>query len=396
MNYILFDESIVRTNLLPLTFMRPVADIRIGILTIREKWEKHLKAKTSTLTDPYLSKKYPILKERVNVLINGSVCPNEEIVTAIKNLKANQIIVNNDTIIALHVTEDELDKIGDPTTEGIEEITVKETPLKVNHTWEIFSKNGMAIEDDFKLITKGRKSQLLSKTNHVFGEENIFVEKGARVECVVINATQGPVYIGKNSEIMEGSLIRGPFALCEHAQVKMAAKIYGPTTIGPYCRVGGEVNNSVMFGYSNKAHDGFLGHSVISEWCNLGADTNTSNLKNTYDAVRLWSYGKQTFINTHLQFCGLIMGDHSKCAINTMFNTGTVVGVNANIFGAGFQRNFIPSFTWGMSSSHMNYTLNKALEVAEIVYKRRNLVFDPVEQELLSCVYNLTLKNKHL
>ena len=396
MNYILFDESIVRTNLLPLTFMRPVADIRIGILTIREKWERYLKSTTSTLTDPYLSKKFPILKERENILINGSVCPTEEIVSVIKKLKPNQTVVYNDTIIALHVTEDDLDRIGDSSAEGIEEIAIKEAPLKINHTWEIFSKNGIALSDDFTLLTKGRKSQPLSKTNHVFGEENIFVEKGAKVECAVLNAVTGPIYIGKDTEIMEGSLIRGPFALCDNAQIKMASKIYGPTTVGPYCRVGGEVNNSVLFGFSNKAHDGFLGHSVIAEWCNLGADTNTSNLKNTYDNVRLWSYGKQTFINTHLQFCGLIMGDHSKCAINTMFNTGTVVGVNANIFGPGFQRNFIPSFTWGGTSGHLNYTLNKAIEVAEIVFKRRHFSFNQIERDLLANVYNLTLKNKHL
>ena len=396
MNYILFDESIVRTNLLPLTFMRPVADIRIGILTIREKWEKYLKTTTSTLTDPYLSKKFPILKERENVLINGSVCPTAEIVEVIKKLKPNQTVVYNDTIIALHVTEDDLDSIGDPSSGGIEEIAISGAPLKINHTWEIFSKNGIALNDDFQLLTKGRKSQVLSDTNKVFGTEHVFVEKGAKVECAVINATSGPVYIGKDAEIMEGSLIRGPFALCDNAQIKMAAKIYGPTTIGPYCRVGGEVNNSVLFGFSNKAHDGFLGHSVIAEWCNLGADTNTSNLKNTYDTVRLWSYGKQTFINTHLQFCGLIMGDHSKCAINTMFNTGTVVGVNANIFGPGFQRNFIPSFTWGGTSGHLNYNLKKAIEVAEVVFKRRRMSFNQDEQELLSKVYNLTLKNKHL
>jgi len=396
MNYILFDESIVRTNLLPLTFMRPVADIRIGILTIREKWEKRLKTKTSTLTDPYLSVKFPIFKEADNILINGSVCPNDEIISAIKGMKPNQTVVYGDTIIALHVTAADLDRVGDASSEGIEEIKISEAPLKINHTWEIFSKNRMALADDFKLITKGRKSQKLSNTNRIIGEENLFVEKGAHVECAVLNATNGPIYIGQDAEIMEGAVIRGPFALCQGAQVKMAAKIYGPTTVGPYCRVGGEVNNSVFFGYSNKAHDGFLGHSVIGEWCNLGADTNTSNLKNTYDNVRLWSYGKQTFINTHLQFCGLIMGDHSKCAIDTQFNTGTVVGVNANVFGAGFQRNFVPSFTWGGTSGHTNYSLKKAIEVAEIVFNRRDKVFDDVEKELMSSVYHLTLKNKYL
>ncbi|MEI7895561.1 MAG: GlmU family protein [bacterium] len=396
MNYILFDENIVRTNLLPLTFTRPVSDIRIGILTIREKWEKRLKASTSSLTDSYLSAKYPIVKMAENVLINGSICPNDEIIAAVKNLKPNQTVVYNDTIIALHVTAEELDNIGEASSQGIEEIQMSAAPLKISHTWEIFSKNDLALREDFALLTKGRKSQKLSDTNRVAGAENIFVEKGASVEFAILNGSTGPIYIGKDAEIMEGTVIRGPFALCEHAQVKMSAKIYGATTIGPYCRVGGEINNSVLLGYSNKAHDGFLGHSVIGEWCNLGADTNTSNLKNTYDHVRLWSYGKQTFVNTHLQFCGLIMGDHSKCAINTMFNTGTVVGVSANIFGPGFQRNFIPSFTWGGTSGHTNYTIKKAMEVAEIVFKRRGRTFDEIERDLLTNVYTLTLKNKYL
>ena len=396
MNYILFDESVVRTNLLPLTFTRPVADIRVGILTIREKWEKRLKSTTSSLTEGYLSTKYPIVKMAENVLINGSICPNDEIIEAILNIRANQTIVYNDTIIALHVTAEDLDNVGDTSSEGIEEIQMSEAPVKINHTWEIFAKNGLELAEDFKLLTKGRKSQKLSDTNRVLGPENIFIEKGAKVECAILNGSSGPIYIGKDSEIMEGAVIRGPFALCEGSEVKMAAKIYGPTTIGPYCRVGGEVNNSVLIGFSNKAHDGFLGHSVIGEWCNLGADTNTSNLKNTYDNVRLWSYAKQTFVNTNLQFCGLIMGDHSKCAINTMFNTGTVVGVSANIFGAGFQRNFIPSFSWGGTAGHTNYSVKKALEVAEIVFKRRRRILDDVEQELLTNVYNITLKNKYL
>ncbi|HNW73414.1 MAG: GlmU family protein [Bacteroidales bacterium] len=396
MNYILFDESIVRTNLLPLTFVRPVADIRVGILTIREKWEKRLKSKTSTLTEPYLSTKFPIVKMAENILINGSICPNDEIIDAVSKLKPNQTLVYNDTIIALHVTQEDLESIGETTSSGIEEIRVQSAPLKINHTWEIFCKNEEAIAEDFHLLTKGRKSSKISDSNRLLGAENIFVERGAQIECAILNGSTGPIYIGKNAEIMEGAVIRGPFALGEGAQVKMNAKIYGPTTIGPFCRVGGEVNNSVMFAYSNKAHDGFLGHSVIGEWCNLGADTNTSNLKNTYDTVRLWSYGKQTFINTHLQFCGLIMGDHSKCAIDTQFNTGTVVGINANIFGSGFQRNFIPSFVWGGTAGHTNYSIKKALEVAEIVYKRRHRTFDEIEKDLLTSVYNLTLKNKYL
>ncbi len=396
MNYILFDDSIVRTNLLPLTFMRPIADIRVGILTIREKWEMHLDAKTSTLTEAYLSKKFGIIRENENILINASVCPTKEIVEAILNLKPYQTVVYQDTIIALHVMAEDLDKLGDASAEGIEEISIMNQPLRIGHTWDVFSKNGVAILEDFELLTNGRKSQKLSSTNRVIGEGNVFVEKGAKAECAVFNTNAGPIYIGRNAEVMEGAIIRGPFALCEGAQVKMSAKIYGPTTVGPYSRVGGEINNSVLFGYSNKAHDGFLGHSVIAEWCNLGADTNTSNLKNTYDIVRIWSYGKQTFVSTSQQFCGLIMGDHSKCGINTMFNTGTVVGVNANVFGPGFQRNFIPSFTWGGTSGHTNYDLKKAIEVAELVYARRHKTFDEIEKDLLASVYNLTLKNKYL
>lgn len=395
MNYILFDENAVRTNLLPLTFLRPVADIRVGILTIREKWEKRLKATTSTLTENYLSVKYPMIKSEENVLINGSVCPTDEIIQAVKNIKPNQTIVYHDTIIALHVTDEDLDGLGDNSADGIEEVSINEAPLKINNSWDIFARNDQAIADDFLLLTKGRKSQAPGPGNTIIGS-NLFIEKGARMESVTINTNTGPVYIGKDTEIMEGAVIRGPFALCDHAEIKMAAKIYGATTVGPYCRVGGEVNNSVLFGYSNKAHDGFLGHSVIAEWCNLGADTNTSNLKNTYDSVRLWHYGKQTFVNTNLQFCGLIMGDHSKCAINTMFNTGTVVGVNANVFGAGFQRNFIASFTWGGTGGYTNYSIKKAMEVAEIVFRRRHKTFDDTEKDLLTNVYNLTLKNKYL
>jgi UDP-N-acetylglucosamine diphosphorylase/glucosamine-1-phosphate N-acetyltransferase len=396
MNYILFDESIVRNNLLPLTFMRPVADIRVGILTIREKWEKYLKTSTSSLTETYLSKKFPIVKEEQNILINGSVCPNPALVKAVKDLKHDQTLVYNDSIIALHISEADLDNPSETASSGIEEIILKKAPVKICHTWDIFAKNGIELEHDFALLTKGRKSQPLSETNRVIAPENVFVEQGAEVECAMINASRGPVYIGKEAVVMEGSMIRGPVAIGEKTQLKMGAKIYGPSTFGPQCRIGGEVNNSVFFGYGNKAHDGFIGQSVISEWCNLGAGTNTSNLKNTYDEVRLWSYGKQTFINTHLQFCGLIMGDHSKSGIDTMFNTGTVVGVNANIFGAGFPRNFIPSFTWGSTAGHSLYDFKKAVEVAQAVYKRRGLDFDKTEEALLKTVFNMTLRNRRI
>jgi len=266
----------------------------------------------------------------------------------------------------------------------------EEEMVKLNENWEIFSFNPTAIVDDFKLITAGRKSKPLSKTNFVTGDPKlIFLEEGARSEFAFLNTTDGPIYIGKEAEIMEGSKVRGPFALCEHAHLKMDAKIYGGTTVGPYSKVGGEVSNSVIFGYTNKGHDGFLGNSVLGEWCNLGADTNTSNLKNTYDIVRLWSYDKESFVNTGLQFCGLIMGDHSKSGINTMFNTGTVVGVSCNLYGAGFQRNFVPSFSWGSPSGMKSYNFTKAVQVAEAVYKRRNKEFDQKEKDIFEFLYNL-------
>ncbi len=277
-----------------------------------------------------------------------------------------------------------------------EEIESKSLHTKLNNVWDIFVLNGQEIIADFEMLTKGRKSAVISDTNKIVGNQQIFIEEGAKIEFSILNATEGPIYIGKDAEIMEGCLVRGPFALCENAMLKMGAKIYGGTTIGPYSKVGGEINNVVILGYSNKAHEGFLGNSVIGEWCNIGADTNTSNLKNTYEEVKLWNYPLQTFVSTGLQFCGLIMGDHSKCGINTMFNTGTVVGVNANVFGSGFQRNFIPSFSWGGVSGISTYDIKKAVIVAQRVYERRDLTFSDTEKDILKHVFNLTYKNRML
>ena len=394
MNYILFDNP-NRNDLLPLTFTRPVADIRIGILTIREKWEKRLDAKTSLLTEDYLSAKYPIVKGARNILVNGSICPNDKLVDFIKKLKSNQALVHGDYLIAIHLNEDDIENLEN--TENIEDIETDEPHIKIDNLWDIFSKNAQAIQEDFELITKGRESKKLSATNTLINPEQIFVEKDAIVECAVLNATEGPIYIGSGAEIMEGSVVRGPFALCEHATLKMSAKIYGPTTIGPYSKVGGEVNNSVIFGFSNKAHDGFLGNSVIGEWCNIGADSNNSNLKNNYAEVKLWNYPEKKFLPTGLQFCGLIMGDHSKCGINTMFNTGTVVGVSANIFGHGFQRNFVPSFSWGGSSAGFTtYDIDKAIEVAEKIFERRKMIFNETEKNILRKVFEITREYRFL
>ena len=262
--------------------------------------------------------------------------------------------------------------------------------LKVETTWDIFSKNGAAIKADFDLITKNRTSAPIPEKTVAFNSEAIFIEEGAKLPLCVLNATDGPIYIGKNAEIMEGSMVRGPFALCEESTLKMGTKIYGSTTVGPHSKVGGEVNNSVFFGYSNKGHDGFLGNSVIGEWCNLGADTNNSNLKNNYAEVRLWSYETENFAKTGLQFCGLMMGDHSKCGINTMFNTGTVVGVSANIFGSGFPRNFIPSFSWGGAKGFTTYLTSKAFEVAKVVMLRRGIELSEQESAILEHVFELS------
>jgi UDP-N-acetylglucosamine diphosphorylase/glucosamine-1-phosphate N-acetyltransferase len=391
MNYILFDDR-SSENLLPLTFTRPVADIRIGILTIREKWEKMLNAKTSTKTKDYLTKKYPseFTIDTDNVWINGSVCPNQKLIEEIKTLQPDQALLSSGLLIALNTGNGASFEI-----ELNDNITKFESHAKAMHIenpWDIFSKNGEAIQTDFDLITAGRKSLALSPSNQIIGVENTFVEDGAKVECAILNASTGPIYIGKDAEIMEGSIVRGPFSLGDHSTLKLGAKIYGPTTIGPHCKVGGEVNNSVIFGFSNKAHDGFLGNSVLGEWCNIGADSNNSNLKNNYAEVKLWNYTKERFVGTGLTFCGLIMGDHSKCGINTMFNTGTVVGVNANIFGSGFPRNFVPSFSWGGAAGFTTYKVKDAFEVASKVFERRSMVFDETEQDILTHVFDLTEK----
>jgi len=384
MNYILFDDS--REKLLPLTFTRPVCDLRIGILTIREKWEAYLKVSTSTLTEDYLRVKFPVVSASENVLINGSVCPSAEFVSEIELLKNGDRLIKGGKLLAARIDGDV--SVFQKEAEGGNEFSGE--VLDVEHPWDIFSKNGDAIESDFEFLTAGRTSAKLSESNTIVGNGKIFLEEGAKAEACIFSTANGSIYLGKDTEVMEGSVIRGPFALCEGSQVKMGAKIYGPTTVGPQSRVGGEVNNSVIMGYSNKGHDGFLGNSVLGEWCNLGADTNNSNLKNNYDEVRVWSYGAQRFAKTGLQFCGLIMGDHSKSGINTMFNTGTVVGVSSNVFGSGFPRTFIPSFQWGGAAGFTEYNKEKAFATVERVMQRRGKEFDENEKAILSSVFELT------
>ena len=387
MNYILFDGT-VREALLPFTYTRAVADIRIGILTIREKWEKYLGSTTTTITQEYLSEKYPMVEMYENVLINASFLPNKELVDLVVGLRENEAVFYKEEVIAFF-TDKTQEEVDFTTYKAIE---YKGAVLQIKNTWDIFSKNTQALQADYNLITEGRKSEPISKTNNIICPENIFFEEGAKVEYSMLNAAKGPIYIGKNAEIWEGSLIRGGLALCEKAVVKMGAKIYGPTTIGPYSKVCGEINNSVIFGYSSKGHDGYLGNSVLGEWCNIGADSNTSNLKNNYAKVRLWNYKTETFDRTELQFCGIMMGDHSKTAINTMFNTATVIGVNANIYVLGFPEKFIPSFSWGEASGFATYLPKKALETAKAIMGRRGIEFDQKETDILNHIFEITKK----
>ena len=389
MNYILFDSD-VRKSLLPFTYTRPVADIRIGVLTIREKWEKFLGFTTTSITEEYLENKYPMVELDKNILINASFLPTKNLVKQVSNLSNNQAIFKDDQVIAFF-TSDTQEHVD---FDSYEQLEFKEEVLQIKNTWDIFSLNDKAIKADFDLLTEGRTSQPIPNGVHTIQEENIFIEKGAIISYSSLNASKGPIYIGKDSEIMEGSLVRGPFALGENSILKMGTKVYGATSVGPFCKVGGEVNNSVLFGYSSKGHEGFLGNSVLGEWCNIGADSNTSNLKNNYAEVKLWNYQEERFTNTGLQFCGLMMGDHSKCGINTMFNTGTVIGVSANVFGSGFPRNFVSSFSWGGAAGFTTYQIKKVFEVAKVVMKRRGIELTEIDKKILLHVFDETSKNR--
>lgn len=394
LNIILFDAE-ERKELLPLTYTKPVAELRLGILKISEKWEKNLSKKISYLTEDYLSEKFKIKIEEDNLLINGSLIPNGDLIKQLEKLDNNQALIWNGSLIAARMNFNAVKNIKK--NENFESISVlylddSSCINKINHLWDLFQKNDQELKNDFNLLTKNRKSEKISNTNTILGKGEIFIEKGAKVEATVLNSSNGPIYIDKNAEIMEGSMIRGPFYLGQNSVVKMGAKIYGATTIGKHCKVGGEINNSIFHSYSNKAHDGFLGNSVIGQWCNIGADVNNSNLKNNYTKVKLWNYDKERFVNTNSQFCGLIMGDHSKVGINTMFNTGTVVGVSTNIFGPGFPRTFIPSFAWGGNHGFSTFKLKKAFDTAETMMKRRGIILDGIEMKILQKVYSDSVK----
>ncbi len=387
MNYILFGAQ-ARDHMLPFTFIRPLADIRVGILTIRQKWEAWLQQETSTLTMPYLSEKYPLVKESDNILINSSVLPDEVLLAEIDRLQPNQTLVSGDVLIAHRVKEEDIGNMAQELLDHVEPLHTRCNIRKLSRLWDIVTLNESEIAVDHKMITKGREGQPLPAHARALAPENIFIEAGAKIDMAMINASEGPVYIGEGAHVMDGAMIKGPAGIGSGATVRMGAKIYGGSSVGPQSKVGGEMHSSVIFGYSNKAHEGFLGHSVIGEWCNIGADTNTSNLKINYDKIRLWDYVEQSFIRSDRTFCGTFMGDHSKCGIDTMFNTGTVIGVGAQVFGTGYMRNFIPSFARG--SGFDVVAIDKAIEVAKRVYARRNMTFSAMDEKILRHVFDET------
>jgi UDP-N-acetylglucosamine diphosphorylase/glucosamine-1-phosphate N-acetyltransferase len=388
MSIVLFD-GVAHQQLLPLTYTKPVAALRVGIFTIQEKWNYYLGTETSIRTKDYLTEKFKGNNAKTKIGVFAGLLPDEDIVDTINNLEENQLLMHNDQVIAICPL---------PAVEDMDDALAKMTVLKyegdlniINRPWDIFKLNGEELEKDFEIVIAEKEPEEIDASNTILGKR-VFIEKGAKVTCSILNSTTGPIYIAKNAEVMEGCMIRGSFALLENAVLKMGAKIYGPTTIGPFCKVGGEVGNSVMQGYSNKGHDGYMGNSVIGEWCNLGADTNTSNLKNNYGNVKVWSYKEEALIDSEEQFCGLIMGDHSKCGINTMFNTGTIVGAFANIFGGDFPDKHIPSFSWGGKDGFTTYKLDKSYEVAKQVMSRRSIELSGADKEILKTIFVNTEK----
>ena len=379
---LLFEDKNIIKDFFPLTFTRPSAELRAGILTFAERWQRLLGiTQVNYLTADYLQGKYSYtgVSEEVTLFIYANFLPTPRFLEQVRSLEVGESITYQGRQLAFLGKSITLSSI--PSIEWEEPLVLFEKPT------DLFTYNDKAIDFDFELLTKGRTSAPLSPTNGFLGDRaDLFIEEGAKIEFATLNCQKGKIYIGKDAEVMEGSHLRGPIALCEHATVNMGAKLYGATTIGPYSKVGGEISNSVIWGYSNKGHDGFLGNSVLGQWCNLGADTNVSNLKNTYNTIQLWDYQKGDYTSSGLQFCGVLMGDHSKTAINTQINSGTTVGVFANLFSAGFPSKYIPNFAWGTSAD--KYRLDEAFAVAERVMARRGIAFDQKEQDILQWLFD--------
>lgn len=387
-NIILFDDE-SREQMLPLSYTRPVAELRTGVFTIRERWEKLLEGKASYITSEYLSYRYPMILEDDNIVINGAIMPNDRLVRLIEQLDPNEALMDGGNLIAARLNKYQFERlIKDESIDEITGLELTDTPfIHLSYPWDLFLYLRATIEYDYNLITKGRVSQSLPSNNQVIAGDNIFLEEGAQVSCAILNAQSGPIYIGKNAHVMEGAIIRGPVTIGEGSTIKMGAQIYGPTAIGPDCKVGGEVKEVVIMGHSNKAHDGFLGNSIIGEWCNLGAGTTVSNLKNNYSNVRMWDYGTKSMRDTGIQFLGLVMGDHSKTGIQSTFNTGTIVGVAANLFGDGLPPKFVPSFSWGGASGLVTHRIEEALSTAKRVLARRDIPFTEEDDKILRKVF---------
>jgi UDP-N-acetylglucosamine diphosphorylase/glucosamine-1-phosphate N-acetyltransferase len=380
---ILFDDPVLRQQHLPFTYTRPVAAVRCGIHTISEKWSNWFEASVSYQTEPYLQPRFPLTTTHDNLYINGALCPDALLMEAINALELETALYTTDnTLLAVRTASEAWTPENNPIKSRI---GYTGSPLLITHIWDIFMNNGAQISADFAHFTKNRRSQPLTDPyTRCYNADQIFIEPGADIKAAILNAENGPIYIGKNASIQEGAAIQGPFALGESSVIAQNAKIRMNTTVGPYCKVGGEVSGSVIFGYSNKGHDGYLGNSVLGEWCNLGANTNNSNLKNDHSPVKLHSYVTNALENTGLTFCGLFMGDFSKAGISTMFNTGTVVGVNVNVFGGGFQPKHIPSFSWGGKvDGLMEYRFQKAVEVVRDTVIRRGMIYDDRYETIL-------------
>lgn len=402
MTIVLFDSEKRHDDLLPLSFTRPIAEFRVGILSIKEKWEWHSRCRCLTLAVDYLRLKFPLSPVEEAVFVAGWILPDKAFINAVKGLNAGHALSIGDELVAYRGTLAEFNTIQDAGTIPENTADYDGEVDMLTYVYDVFRLCHKGISEDYPLLTAGRKSQPLSPTNTVVGDyllpdgqPAIFLEEGASVEGAIINVKNGPVFIAREGEVMEGACLRGPLSLGSHSKINMGAKIYGATAIGPWCKIGGEVNNSVFFGFSNKAHDGFVGNAVIGEWCNIGAGTNASNLKNDYSKIRLWNYARHTFMRTDLQFCGLIMGDHSKIGVNCMLNTATVMGVGVNLHGAGFPRPFIPSFLEGApGTGFKDVPLKRFYDIAERVMSRRNAPITDADRVIFERVYEVASKFK--
>ncbi|WP_185850917.1 putative sugar nucleotidyl transferase [Blattabacterium cuenoti] len=395
--FILYDGFTEWKKLLPITFTRPISEIRLGIFTIKERWKKYLRRKAFVFTLPFLSKKYGkmnIINEELKdvLFINSSFIPNEELIQLIFKLNSNEAILFNKKIVAIRKDFFPIESYSTTimhieNMHALKKVYYINKILEIQYPWDLFLKNEIVLNQDFFFLTKGRKSFSLFGNNHILSKKSIFLEEDMIAENIVLNAKLGPIYIDTGVQIMEGTIIKGPVAICNSSILNMGTRIYGATTIGPFCKVGGEIMNSIILSYSNKAHDGFLGNTILGEWCNLGAGTNISNLRNDYSNVSIWDYEKKIFLPVNLQFLGMIMGDYSKSSINTQFNTGTMVGVNANVFGYGFPPRNIPSFSFGGIQDRKTIPFQKVCEMADMIMKRRKISFSILEKDILKHLY---------